>query len=248
MPELGRIALVVCLGLSAYAVVVGAYAAATGRRRLALSARNALVACLGAALVASAVLFAALVRSDFSFVYVADHTSLELPTPYKLSAFWGGQEGSLLLWLRDPDRATRAPPCCSPGERRRRSSRGPFPCSALVIGFFSLVLVAVASPVRDPGRAARRDRAQPEPAEPVHGLAPAGALPRLRRPRRAVRVRDGRAPVAPHGRALDRPDPPLDADWRGRSSASASCSARTGPTSRSAGAATSPGTRSRTRR
>ena len=82
-----------------YAVVVGAYAAATGRRRLALSARNAIVACLGAALVASIVLFAALVRSDFSFVYVADHTSLELPTPYKLSAFWGGQEGSLLLWL-----------------------------------------------------------------------------------------------------------------------------------------------------
>ena len=79
MPELGRIALVVCLGLSAYAVVVGAYAAATGQRRLALSARNALVACLGAALVASVVLFAALARSDFSFVYVADHTSLELP-------------------------------------------------------------------------------------------------------------------------------------------------------------------------
>ena len=38
-------------------------------------------------------------RHDFSFVYVAGHTSRELPTPYTISAFWGGQEGSLLLWL-----------------------------------------------------------------------------------------------------------------------------------------------------
>src|SRR5215211_7723148 len=58
MVELGRIALLVCLGLSAYAVVAGAYAAATGKRRLALSARNAIVACLGAAVVAAAVLLA----------------------------------------------------------------------------------------------------------------------------------------------------------------------------------------------
>ena len=93
MSELGRIALVICLGLSAYAVIAGAYAAATGKRRLALSARNALVACLGATLVAAAVLLAALVRSDFSFVYVGDHTSLELPTPYKISAFWVGRRG-----------------------------------------------------------------------------------------------------------------------------------------------------------
>ena len=45
------------------------------------------------------VLLAALLRHDFSFTYVADHTSLQLPRPYTISAFWGGQEGSLLLWL-----------------------------------------------------------------------------------------------------------------------------------------------------
>ena len=44
-------------------------------------------------------LASALVRHDFSFVYVAAHTNRTLPTPYALSAFWGGQEGSLLLWL-----------------------------------------------------------------------------------------------------------------------------------------------------
>ena len=41
----------------------------------------------------------ALVRHDFSFVYVASHTNRTLPTVYALTAFWGGQEGSLLLWL-----------------------------------------------------------------------------------------------------------------------------------------------------
>ena len=41
----------------------------------------------------------ALVRHDFSFTYVAAHTNRHLPVAYTLSAFWGGQEGSLLLWL-----------------------------------------------------------------------------------------------------------------------------------------------------
>jgi cytochrome c-type biogenesis protein CcmF len=58
-----------------------------------------LLACFGSTLVAAAVLASALVRHDFSFVYVASHTSRSLPAIYALSAFWGGQEGSLLLWL-----------------------------------------------------------------------------------------------------------------------------------------------------
>ncbi len=99
MPELGRAALVLCLGLAIYALIAGAYAAKTRRRRLARSAQNALLAAFGAAGVASIVLLGALLRNDFSFVYVADHTSRELPTAYTISAFWGGQEGSLLLWL-----------------------------------------------------------------------------------------------------------------------------------------------------
>jgi len=145
MPELGRIALVLCLGLSAYAVAAGAYAAATGKRRLALSARNALIACLGATLVSAAVLLTALLRSDFSFVYVADHTSLELPTPYKISAFWGGQEGSLLLWLLILTAYSTAAVLLA---RRTGGTLVAWvvPVLGIVVGFFSLVLVAVSSP------------------------------------------------------------------------------------------------------
>ena len=38
-------------------------------------------------------------RDDFSLAYVAGHSSRALPLQYKISALWGGQEGSLLLWL-----------------------------------------------------------------------------------------------------------------------------------------------------
>ncbi len=99
MPELGRAALLVTFGLVVYALVAGVAGAYLGRRRLALSAQNALVASFASTLVAAIVLLAALLRHDFSFRYVAHTTSNALPTAYTISAFWGGQEGSLLLWL-----------------------------------------------------------------------------------------------------------------------------------------------------
>src|SRR5512144_1580678 len=99
MAELGRAALIVTLGLSLYALVAGAAAAWLGRRRLAHSARNALLASFFSTLVATVVLVAGFVRNDFSLAYVAGHSSRALPLAYKISAFWGGQEGSLLLWL-----------------------------------------------------------------------------------------------------------------------------------------------------
>src|SRR6266508_2144303 len=99
MPDLGRAALVTSFLLLVYALVAGSFAAWRGRRRLAESAQNALIGAFGATVVAAAVLLAALARHDFSFQYVAEHTSRELPLGYTLTAFWGGQEGSLLLWL-----------------------------------------------------------------------------------------------------------------------------------------------------
>jgi cytochrome c-type biogenesis protein CcmF len=99
MAQLGRAALLLSFALVAYALVGGSLAAWKRRRRLALSAQNALVASFGTTLVAAIVLWVALARRDLSFVYVAQHTSRSLPLGYALSAFWGGQEGSLLLWL-----------------------------------------------------------------------------------------------------------------------------------------------------
>jgi cytochrome c-type biogenesis protein CcmF len=145
MAELGRAALVLCLGLSAYAVLAGGWAVAAKRRRLALSAQNALIAAFGCTVVAAAVLVVALVRRDFSFVYVARLTSDELPLGYTLSAFWGGQEGSLLLWLLV---LTGYSALVVAAGRRRQQDLLPWvaPILAGVTVFFSFLLVAVANP------------------------------------------------------------------------------------------------------
>ena len=246
MVELGRAALVVTLGLVAYATVAGRLRRRDGggggspSRRATRSSRRSAPrssppSCSRRHSSAN----------DFSLTYVADHSNRSLSGLYKLSAFWGGQEGSLLLWLLiltglcRPRRLAQPQPHARPrrvGDAGARSDRG-------------RVLVPARrrrEPVRRAGGADRRGRAQPEPAEPVHGRPPAVPLPRLRRPRGAVRIRDGRAArraartsAGSSRRGAGRSSP-------GRRSASASCSAPTGPTSRSAGAATTRGTRSRT--
>src|ERR687888_344522 len=99
MADLGRAALLVAFGLALYAAVAGGFAAHRGRRRLHESARNALIGTFAATAVAALVLLNAFRTRDFSLTYVADHSSRKLPFPYSFTAFWGGQEGSLLLWL-----------------------------------------------------------------------------------------------------------------------------------------------------
>ena len=145
MPELGRAALVATLGLAVYALLAGVLAARTRKRRLAASAQNALLAALGTTLVAAVVLFAALARHDYSFVYVWQFTSDELPLRYTLSALWGGQEGSLLFWLVLLTAYSAAAIVAV-----RRSAKDLLvwvvPVLASVVVFFSFLLVAVASP------------------------------------------------------------------------------------------------------
>src|SRR5919201_509135 len=145
MADLGRAALVTSFLLLVYASVMGAFAAWHRRRRLAESAQNALLGAFAATVVAAAVLLAALGRHDFSFTYVAEHTSRELPLGYTLTAFWGGQEGSLLLWLLVLCGYSVAAVLTA-----RRAGREVLvwvvPTLALVGTFFAVLLVFVASP------------------------------------------------------------------------------------------------------
>ncbi len=145
MAGLGRAALVLSLALVLYAALAGGFAASRRRRRLALSAQNALLAAFGTTLLASGVLAAALLRRDFAFTYVADHTARALPTMYTLSAFWGGQEGSLLLWLLILTGFSAAAVWLN-----RRSATDLIAWTTPVLGavaaFFAFLLVVVSSP------------------------------------------------------------------------------------------------------
>jgi cytochrome c-type biogenesis protein CcmF len=145
VPDLGRAALILALGLIAYAALAGGWGALRGRRRLLESAANAFVAAFAATGVASFVLLAALARHDFSFEYVARSTSRELPLGYTLSAFWSGQAGSLLLWLLV---LTGIGSAAIALNRRLVREVLPWtvPILAGIAAFFALLLVVVASP------------------------------------------------------------------------------------------------------
>src|SRR5690349_16739228 len=68
------------------------------RADLIESGERAMYATLALVVLASLGLWTALITHDFSIKYVASFTSANLPTVYTITAFWGGQSGSLLFW------------------------------------------------------------------------------------------------------------------------------------------------------
>ncbi|MFV1988500.1 MAG: heme lyase CcmF/NrfE family subunit [Gemmatimonadota bacterium] len=90
----------------AFALVVNLYgtvAAFTGgqkrRADLVRSARRSLFLGFGLLSIASIALLYAFLSRDFGVEYVTNYSSSDLPVFYTISAFWGGQKGSLLLWV-----------------------------------------------------------------------------------------------------------------------------------------------------
>jgi len=145
MQDLGRAALALAFALALYAAIGGGLGAYTRRRRLVDSARNALYAAFGATAVAAIVLLNAFRTRDFSFAYVAEHSSKALPFPYVYTAFWGGQAGSLLLWLLV---LTALGSAAVVFNRRLVTEVLPWtvPVLGAVASFFALLLVFVVSP------------------------------------------------------------------------------------------------------
>ena len=97
IPELGLYSLILA-GCLALAASVGGLAGAANplMQRWVLSITVG--QCLLCALAFSALVWAFAV-DDFSVAYVAGHSNSLLPWYYKISATWGGHEGSFLLWI-----------------------------------------------------------------------------------------------------------------------------------------------------
>lgn len=98
MADLGYAAILVAFIMAVYAAVAALASAHTRLNELWLSARNAVYAAAGLASVGAFALWYAFLTDDFSLKYVADFSSSDLSNFYKISAFWAGLEGSLLLW------------------------------------------------------------------------------------------------------------------------------------------------------
>ena len=99
MPTIGTIALVFSFLTMLYSIAVGYLGIQQDNWNFRQSARGAAQASFLFILMASGILWHALLTSDFSIAYVANYTKLELPWYFKFSAFWAGQAGSLLFWL-----------------------------------------------------------------------------------------------------------------------------------------------------
>ncbi len=84
--------------LALWGSVVGFMGGWKQRPELIESSRRATYALAGVLVVASFALVVALVKHDFNVSYVASYTSRNLPLVYTLSAFYGGQAGSMLFW------------------------------------------------------------------------------------------------------------------------------------------------------
>jgi cytochrome c-type biogenesis protein CcmF len=94
----GELSLWVALLMAAWAATVSFAGGQMRRADLIESGERALYATLAMVVLASLGLWTALLTHDFSIKYVASYTSANLPTVYTITAFWGGQSGSLLFW------------------------------------------------------------------------------------------------------------------------------------------------------
>jgi len=99
IPELGHFALITALCLSIGIVVLPMLGSYTNNQTLMLSARSMSAGVFVFTSLAFATLVWSFVHDDFSVAYVAGHSNTLLPLHYKLTATWGGHEGSLMLWL-----------------------------------------------------------------------------------------------------------------------------------------------------
>jgi len=108
-----------------------------GRARVALGLNLAFLMTAGAALAW------ALLKSDFRYAYVFAHTERSLGALYKLSAFWSGQEGSILLWALIFAALTCVRTALVPG---RRSDALALCVLSAVLTFFNGLLLFGASP------------------------------------------------------------------------------------------------------
>jgi len=95
----GSVTLLCAYALSAWCVAAGIAGNARKSRRLVNSSVYGLYGFGALIGLASALIIYAFVTHDFSIKYVAATSKTSMSTWYKVTAFWGGLDGSLLFWV-----------------------------------------------------------------------------------------------------------------------------------------------------
>src|SRR3954469_402082 len=95
----GTIALLTAYLVAAWCVAAGIAGNARKNRGLAPSSVYGLYGFCALISLSAALIIYAFVTHDFSIKYVAATSKTSMPTAYKITAFWGGLDGSLLFWV-----------------------------------------------------------------------------------------------------------------------------------------------------
>ncbi len=99
LPEIGNLALIMGLVIAVFQMFIPIYGAQKGNVAMMSVARPAAIAQFFFVAISFASLVTIFVGDDFSVLYATNHSNSQLPLLYKISAVWGGHEGSLLLWM-----------------------------------------------------------------------------------------------------------------------------------------------------
>ena len=99
MSSIGGFALRFALITALYAVVAALIGVRLGRQEMIQSAERATYGVFGLVTISMVALISALLTHDFQLQYVVSVSNRGMSTFYLLASLWGGQEGSMLLWL-----------------------------------------------------------------------------------------------------------------------------------------------------
>src|SRR2546423_4153002 len=98
MENIGALAILLAFCLAVYAVIGSVVGKLKRKPFLVVSAERAVYSIWFLLSLASGILIYSLIVGDFRMSYVASHSNRAMTTIYKFTSWWGGQEGSLLLW------------------------------------------------------------------------------------------------------------------------------------------------------
>ena len=98
METLGAYAILLAFCLSIYAFAASLAGKLKHKPFLIVSGERAVYGVWVLLTTAAGILVYSLLTSDFRLAYVAARSNRAMPLVYKFAAWWGGQEGSLLLW------------------------------------------------------------------------------------------------------------------------------------------------------
>ena len=209
LAEFGYGVLVVTFLLALYSVGTAIFGYFDKSAALVESARRAMLLTFPLLTIAALTLITLLMRGDYQVQFVYEVTSNSMPAYLKVTAWWGGQAGSLLFWswlmsafaslvtLRKWDRDQEFLPWV-------------IVVASVTLAFFLMLNILFENPFArlyqtfdgniDAYTFAPRGWTRPQPASapPGHDHPPAHALPRIRSLRHPVRLRHRRAGNGTH--------------------------------------------------